>query len=331
MAMGANLLPPTTPETPLLTLVWLKKPCPNADARTIVENMLRNSCGPYGRTARTGGDTQLAWGILLPETFAPVTCWSVYGSGRELCLIEGDLYDDPPGLRLRPGNNPALARQVATHMRTRPGQRVTGLIGNYSGVYVAHDRSSAYALGDLTGTRSLFWHSDETRFVVTNNLWSFRGCQGLDRRWDTMALCQMLTIGVPLAGRTWLDGVKQLQRGRQVRSFFDGRTDVRMTLDPVDRQPWCLQESVRELRENLDETVRRIARRFESPIGLALSGGLDSRTLLASLHSQKVEHRNFTFCTDSQDPDNLRAKSLADFLGEPHETVVLDFPVPITH
>src|SRR5262245_49862853 len=206
---GADFLPSATLETPLLTLVWLKKASHNGDARRIVEDMLRNSCGPYGRTARTGGDAELAWGMLLPDTFSPVTCWSVYSNGHELCLIEGDLYDDLPGLKLQPGGNPGLARQVAAQMRNHPDRRVTGLIGNYSGVYVAHDRSSTYAFGDLTGTRSLFWYSDETRFVVTNNLWSFRGCQGLDRRWDTMALYQMLTIGVPLAGRTWLDGVKQ--------------------------------------------------------------------------------------------------------------------------
>src|SRR5262245_25419775 len=96
---GARLLPPATPETPLLTLVWLKNSSRYADARTIVESMFRHSCGPYGRAARIGGDAQLAWGMLLPDKCAPLTCWSVYVNGRELCLIEGDLYDDLPGLR----------------------------------------------------------------------------------------------------------------------------------------------------------------------------------------------------------------------------------------
>jgi hypothetical protein len=141
-----------------------------------------------------------------------------------------------------------------------------------------------------------------------------------------MALSQMFTIGFPLAGRTWLAGVRQLQRGRQVRSFADGRTEIRMLLEPVDRQSWSLPESVRMLRHSLDETVGRICRRLDSPVGLGLSGGLDSRILLASLHTQKISHRSFTFCLAPEEPDNRVAKSAAELLGVQHETVVLKPP-----
>jgi len=27
---------------------------------------------------RTGGDARLAWGLLLPDLFTSLTCWSVY-------------------------------------------------------------------------------------------------------------------------------------------------------------------------------------------------------------------------------------------------------------
>ena len=325
------ILPEPGNQTPLLTLVWLKENNRELDARRIVENMLRHSCGPYGLTATTGGNASLAWGVLLPDKFTPLTSWSIHVNGCELCLIEGDLYDDLPELKLRAGNNPGLARLVAAQMRKCPDRRVTGVIGIYSGVYVNSDRSCAYTFGDLTGTRSVYWLSDHKRFVVTNNLWAFRGCDGFERSWDTMALSQMLTIGFPLMGRTWLAGVKQLQRGRQVRSFADGRTQLRMLLGPVERQTWSLKQSVLHLRENLDAAVGQIYRRFDRPVGLALSGGLDSRTLLASLHTQKIEHRNFTFCIDPNEPDNRIAKSASELLGDQHDTVVLDSPVPITH
>ena len=324
-------LPAPGNQTPLLTLVWLKQDSRQLDARRIVENVLRHSCGPYGLTAITGGDSRLAWGMLSPDKFAALTCWSVYEDGPELCLVEGDFYDDLPALKLQPGNNPDLALHVALQMRNCPDRRITDVIGIYSGVYVNGDRSCAYAFGDLTGTRLLYWLSDEKQFVVTNNLWAFRGCDSLNKRWDPMALSEMLTIGFPLAGRTWISGVRQLQRGRQVRSFTDGRTQVRMLLDPVERQPWSLKQSVHTLREGLDETVQRIYRRLACPIGLGLSGGLDSRTLLASLHSQKIDHCNFTFCIDREEPDNRIAKSAAALLGEQHETIVCDSPLPITH
>jgi Asparagine synthase len=320
------LLPPPDNQTPLLTLVWLKGDDRDLDASKIVENMFRHSSGPFGLTAITGGDAKLAWGILLPKDYTPLTSWSVYSDGFELCLFEGDLYDDLPGLKVAPGENPRIAERIAGHMRKQPDVRFSELVGIYSGVYVNRERSCAYVFGDVTGTRPVFWHSNEKRLVVTGNLWAFRGCQGLERCWDRMALAQVLTIGFPMAGRTWLDGVRLLQRGRQVRSFSDGRTEVRMTLDPVAREPWSLEQSVHALRDSLDETVARICRRLNRPVALGLSGGLDSRTLLASLHTQKIAHLNFTFCISPDEADNRIAKSSAELLGDQHTTVVADIP-----
>ncbi len=308
--------------TPLLALVWLKGVHRGQDARRIVEKMFQHSCGPYGLTAITGGDMQLAWGILLPDKFAPLTCWSIYVNGKELCLFEGDMYDDLPGLKLLPGDNPGLAHHIAAHMRKKPDRRLTNLNGMYSGVYV--NSKCAYAFGDSTGTRSLFWMSDASRFIVTGNLWAFRGCDCLDRRWDKMALMEMLTVGVPMAGRTWLEGVSLLQRGRQVVSSSDGNTKVRMLLEPTPRKSWTIKQSVNTLRDSLDDTIGRICRRLDGPVGMALSGGLDSRLFLASLHTQGIEHRSFTFCYNAKARENEIAQAAAKLLYESQRAVVMD-------
>jgi len=321
---ATELLPPPSNQTPLLTLVWLKERRREQDAHQIVKSMLSHACGPYGIIATTGGDAQLAWGLLRPERFAPLTCWSIYVDGTEVCLFEGDMYDDYLGIKLLPGENPELAHQVAIHMQEHPEQRVSGLNGMYSGIYVNRDHSCAYLFGDVTGTRPVFWLSDEKRFIVSGNLWAFRGCDGSDRRWDTMALMEHLTIGFPLAGRTWLAGVNHLQRGRQVRSFVDGRTDVRMLLSPVFRQSWSIERSVQVLREAMDETLQRICRRLDRPVGLGLSGGLDSRLLLASLSTQRIDHHSFTFCLNPEEKDHRTAQAAARLLGEEHRTAVLD-------
>ena len=325
-AASSVLLPSPENQTPLLTLVWLKGGRGGLDASRIVENMFRHSSGPYGSTAVTDGDTTLAWGILLPKNYTRLTSWSVYSDGLELCLFEGDMYDDLPGLKVGPGENPGIAERIAGHMRKNPDARFSELVGIYSGVYVNRERSCAYVFGDSTGTRPVFWNSDEHRLVVTGNLWAFRGCQGFERNWDRMALAQMLTMGFPMAGRTWLDGVRLLQRGRQVRSYANGRTEVRMTLEPTARASWSLNQSVDALRGSLDEAVARICSRLNRPVALGLSGGLDSRTLLASLHTQKIDHRNFTFCISPDEVDNQIAQSSARLLGEQHSTVVADIP-----
>lgn len=318
-------------QIPLLTLVWLKKPQVGKNAREMVTNMLSQACGPYGDSGVVGGDSQLAWGMLLPEHYGALTSWSIYSNGKEVCLIEGDMYDDLPEVPLPTGNNPALASHVAQHMAKTPNVPLLELNGAYAGVYIDAERSCGYAFGDQLGLRSLYWLSSSTQFVVTGNLWAFRGYDAGPKEWDTMALAEMLTIGYPMAGRTWMKNVSLLQRGRQIRSYADGNTQVEDIRRPIERQSWSLKNSIYNYRESLDETSARLHRRLKHPIGLGLSGGLDSRLLLASLHSQGLAHANFTFCHSEKDLDNKMARVLADHVGQPHTSVVFPSPSPITH
>jgi asparagine synthetase B (glutamine-hydrolysing) len=324
------MLPVTTNNVPLITLVWFKEDYKEQDAMQTVKKMLRYSCGPYGSNAITGGDAELAWGMLLPDKFAPLTCWSIYVNNKELCLFEGDMYDDLPSTKLLPGDNPELSKYVADHMRKNPALQLKDLNGMYSGCYVNPDRSCAYIFDDPTGTRSVFYLSDERRFVITNNLWAFRGLDGFNRRWDKMALTQMLTLGFPMAGRTWIEGVKQLQAGSQVCSFANGHTSVANMLGPVERKTWSFEKTVTTLREGMDETIHRICRRIDSPVGLGLSGGLDSRIIIASLHTQKINSHSFTSYHNKKEADNVISTAITRLLGERHSTVKLNFKIALS-
>lgn len=324
------MLPSPTNNVPLITLVWFKENHKEQDAMQTVKKMLRYSCGPYGSNAITGGDTELAWGMLLPDKFAPLTCWSIYVNNKELCLFEGDMHDDLPSIKLLPGDNPELSKYIADHIRKNPALQLKDLNGMYSGCYVNPDRSCAYAFDDYTGTHSVFYLSDERRFVITNNLWAFRGFDGFKRQWDKMALAQMLTMGFPIEGRTWIEGVKQLQAGSQVCSFANGRTSVANMLEPVERKTWSFEKTVTTLREGMDETINRICRRIDSPVGLGLSGGLDSRIILASLHTQKINSHSFTSCLQTNEADNVISTAITRLLGEKHSIVKLNFEIALS-
>jgi hypothetical protein len=314
----------TINNTPLITLVWLKTAQQTQDARQIVRKMLGLSCGPYGTTAVEGGDNRLAWALLLPDKFSPLTCWSIYNNDKEVCLIEGEMYDDLPDLKIHSGENQDLAKHIAFHMREQPSSGINDLNGVYSAVYVNSDRSCAYIFGDHSGTRPIFWISNEQFFAVTNNLWAFRGFDLLKKRIDPMTLTQMLTIGFPMAGRTWLLDVKQLQRGRLLSSHENGPTDITMLLEPMERQSCSFRKSIAILRENMDDTLKRLHLRAGGNIGLGLSGGLDSRLCLASLASQHLKHNNFTFCFHPSETDNRIAELASKKCNEDHITILLD-------
>ncbi len=314
---------PPQHQTPLLVLVWLTDRGPEReDAARIVQSMLRHAWGPFGASALIGGDSECAWGLLIPQSYGPLTRWSMLETEREICVVEGSFYDDLPDLKLKPGNNPGLAEYAAAHLRRNPEQPVPYLNGVFSGFYVDR-RASAVAFADKTGTRPVYWLSDRGRFIVTGNLWAYRGCTGLSRRWDAMALGQMLTLGIPLAGRTWLEGVRHLQRGRVVRAFADGRCSQKMVAKPIQRQSWSLKTSVQVLRYTLDHTIKGLADQLGSTVGIGMSGGLDSRLLLASLSTQGIHHKGFTFFLSPQElEDHALATEVAHLIGTPHETIV---------
>src|SRR5262249_59614590 len=114
--------------------------------------------------------------------------------------------------------------------------------------------------------------SDDDHCIFSNNLWAFGGCSRLYKRWDRMALLEMLAIGFPLDGRTWITGVRQLQPGFEVLATRNAQAELIKLDRPVDRQSWSLKKSVAMLRESLDQTVSSICHRAPAPVGLALSG-----------------------------------------------------------
>ncbi len=125
-----------------------------------------------------------------------------------------------------------------------------------------------------------------------------------------------------------LKGSAYFNAGGEVASSSDGSTKVRMLLETTPRQSWSIKQSTNALRESMDETMGRICRRLDRSVGLALSGGLDSRIFLASLHTQGIEHRSFTYCYTSKERENEVARDAANLLCEQQSAVVLDKVLP---
>lgn len=311
-------------DTPCITLAWQHDGAGQVSAKQTVREMSRHSCGPHGHASILGGDDELAWAVRVPSRPSPLTGWSVYSSGNELCIVEGDFYEDPPGQSAAHGELPGLAEAIASQLCQDPNRRVTGLFGIWAGVYVDAGRETAYLFGDLTGTRAIFWHASASDFIVCSSLWAFRACDRLDRQCDTMMLNQWLTLGIPLAGRTWFRDVRILQRGQQVRAMAGSSTKIVDQVQHYKRQTWSHDRSVQELRDATDATLQGLARRTGDDFGIGLSGGLDSRILLASLHSQGLRHRAITFCGSERETDNVIAGRCADLTKTTRQVVVLD-------
>lgn len=117
----------------------------------------------------------------------------------------------------------------------------------------------------------------------------------VSRQIDPLAIGQFLTFQHPLGDRTFLADVRLLP-GSSVLTFQDGRLNVRRYWDLRYAEHHTFRSEadyVDELLHLLRQAVKRQAR-DSLPTGVLLSGGLDSRVLLAFL-SEAVRDKLFSF------------------------------------
>lgn len=310
--------------TVFLALAWKRsKRVGQRSSFSTVAELARHSAGPHGPEGILGGDDELAWALRVSKKLNPFAGWSVFTNGRELCIVEGDFYAADPRRRAD-GEIVGIAGNIARQMRANPDQRITGLHGVWTGVYVDMDRDHAYAFGDLTGTRPLYWYSSEHDFIVASSLWAFRACGAVENQCDPKALNQWITTGTPLSGRTWIKSVRLRRRGHLVRASANGRTYETMQLQPAERKPWSHKHSVDRLRAALDETMASLAHHGTQRLGIGLSGGIDSRILLAAAQHQGVDLHALTFCSNYSERENAVARRCAELTQTRHESFVMD-------
>lgn len=314
---------PIQQESPCISLVWCRTP-KRESAVTAARRMAECAGQHFGANAFHGGDDRLGWTLRVPTKRSPLCGWSIFADGFELCLVEGDFYEDPPGVQTDSGEVRGLAAAVAQQIRTEEGERISGLIGVWSGVYVNARRETAFVFGDVTGSRPIFWYGENSDFIVGNSLWSFRNTGLFQPEWDPVALNQRLSIGVPLSGRTWIKDVKIVMRGQQVRASADGKNRVNDLAQRYSRRSMTHRQAVENLRAATDTAIRRVARRSGDGFGLALSGGLDSRILLASISTQNLAHKSITYCKSPAEVECQIAKRCAAMVGSPHGNAILD-------
>ncbi len=310
--------------TPMIVFVWLKREPGDCHALSEVKKMIGAAVGPYSNRALIWGDKQIAWGLLIPVNYSPLTTWSIYQDNDELCIYEGEMYDHIGDVRTCPGENPLIARYIAGAFNKNPEKIIDSMNGVFSGIYFDRKSNRALAFTDHSGIRPVYYFSDENSFIVSTNLWSFRGCSVFDIKLDEFAIAQKLTIGFPLSGRTWIDNVRQLKPGEIVEVKHNKGARTNSYLKPIQRKRMEFKRAIGFLREMLDSTMIRLSDRLDTEIGLALSGGLDSRIILASLHNIKIKSSNYTFCHKDNDPDNILSKKMCESLGLNHNSVLLN-------
>lgn len=209
-------------------------------------------------------------------------------SGRTgACIVfNGELYNNA---ELRAELERAGHRFVSDHSDTETVLRayeqwgsscVTHLIGMFAFAIVDPRSRSMYLARDRLGIKPLYYYAPPGRFSFASELKALFQDPRLPRAADMGVLYRFLLHRVHDAGEeTFFAGVKRLLPGHFMTVSADGRTTTTRYWAPEVNPEFSSSRSDAEYAEEFADLFERVIRRHmiaDVPVGVSLSGGLDS-------------------------------------------------------
>lgn len=317
-------------------IAGILRPAPGLDGPTLVARMTRamRHRGPDDEGLWNGADGSLGMRRLsiidLPGGHQPM--WTENGIG---IVFNGEIY-----------NYRALREELRIRgctFRTRSDTEVVlrlyqvdGLAGidRLQGMFglCIYDPTQrvAHLVRDRVGVKPLYYLDHPSGFYFASEINAILA--GLERRpeLDLQAVHDYLTLRYVPAPRSIWEGIRKLAPGSSLTfSLETGATIVERywSVDFVSEPEDPTRDYAREFTELITSSVEKRLLAADVPVGVLLSGGLDSSVLSAV--AVELGHRDFhTFSVGFQDDDAFDelpyARTMAEHLGCRHHEVTLD-------
>lgn len=240
----------------------------------------------------------------------------------QVLFVDGELYNAralacerlPASWR-----NLGAASQCLELVRRDLDDTVRRLNGSFNLAYYDPSEGTLQLVSDRLGTRPLFYAEQGDKLLFALELKAILAARGDATRFDDEGLFQLAAFGHQLGARTAFAGISVLPPGSILTASAGG---IRITSywKPRYHERKPAKDLCHELSHAMEQAVRRRVRGRRLPLGIFLSGGLDSRFVAGALARVADEPITaFTFGRgDSRDV--IYARQLARTLGFAHRT-----------
>ncbi len=201
------------------------------------------------------------------------------------------------------------------------------LIGMFCFAILDSRRGKVMLGRDRLGIKPLYYHHDGRRLIFANEIKAMLAWPGLRRGVDLNSLYQYLGYEFVPAPRTMFEGIYKLKQGHY--ALFDVASGTLeenpywdIIFQPRFKHPG---EAVEELRALLKLAVKRRLM-SDVPLGVFLSGGLDSTTVTALMRACGVETvRSFSIAYPDPTFSELEyANAMAEHYRTEHTVLMID-------
>ena len=249
---------------------------PRADQQAVLGRMLgcmlHEPFYKHGSLAQKELGLGVGW-VSHPGSFAD--CNPVWNERGDIGLIfSGDHFDDT--------NAPDARSLVRRYEEKGPGF-FESLNGVFSGVLIDRRQSKVILFNDRYGLGRIFFHETKDGFYFSSEAKSLLKVLPQLRQLDMASLGEFFSCGCALQNRTLFAGVSLLP-GASAWTFQPEQPVRKETY--FNREAWENQPeiSAEDYYQKLDETFSRVLPRYfrgAQKVGLSLTGGLDSRMIIA--------------------------------------------------
>jgi asparagine synthase (glutamine-hydrolysing) len=240
-------------------------------------------------------------------------------------LLSGECFVDAEtrtGLRQKGHELGQAAGSWLVHLYEEEGDRFfEKLNGLFSGLLIDKRQGKAFLFNDRYGVERIYSHETRDATYFASEAKALLRVLPELRAFDQEGVAQFLTFGCTLGQRTLFRGV-QLLPGASVWFFENGKCQKRKYFFPETWESQSIlpaEAFVAEFRE----TFQRILPRYfesESRIGISLTGGQDSRMIMACLPKAGERPVCYTFSGEKRDTlDALLAARVAEVCGLEHQ------------
>jgi asparagine synthase (glutamine-hydrolysing) len=203
---------------------------------------------------------------------------------------------------------------------------ISELNGLFSGLIVDRAEGRALLFNDRYGTERIYFHEAPDAIYFASEAKALLSVVPETRAFDEEGLAQFLAFGYTVSWRTLFRRIDLLEGG-SIWSFGNGTSRRRRYFSPV---AWESKPALSEkaFEEEFEHTFRRALPRYlgsGTAVGLSLTGGLDTRMIVACLPGLAGVPVTYTFAGQvDRTVDERLAGRVAAVRGLPHHVLRLE-------
>lgn len=250
-------------------------------------------------------------------------------TGDHVLIFAGEDFPEPDIIgRLRQNGHDVESRgpSYLVHLAEEDSKFVAKLNGRFHGLLIERQRGNTLLFNDRYGLQRLYYHEAKEGFYFAAEAKAILAAKPELRSINAETMGEWISCGCVLNNRTLFQDIHVLPPGSawNIRNRRVERKDFYFRPQQWEELPVADEETF--YRELKDVFVRILPRYFaaDQPIAMSITGGLDTRMVMAWHHAAPGSLPCYTFAGPYRDCHDARiGRQVARSAGQTHQTIRL--------